>query len=31
VVPSEKLEKMMIGHFERTLQATLDALREIQK
>ena len=31
VVPSKKLEEMMIGHFERTLQTTLDALREIRK
>lgn len=31
VVPSKKLEDLMIGHFERTLQTTLDALRDISQ
>ncbi len=31
VVPSKKLEALMIAHFERTLQSTLDALRHINE
>lgn len=31
VVPSEKLEAMMIEHFERTLQNTLDTLHHIKE
>ena len=29
VVPSEKLEQLMIGHFERTLKITADTLSEL--
>jgi len=29
VVPSEKLEKLMVGHFERTLKLTIDLLRDL--
>lgn len=31
VVPSEKLESMMIEHFERTLQNTLDILAHFER
>lgn len=30
VVPSEKLEEMMIGHFSRTLRITVDSLRDLE-
>ncbi len=29
VVPSEMLEKLMVGHFERTLNITTDLLRDL--
>lgn len=31
VIPSEKLEKMMIGHFSRTLDIVSDRLRELNR
>ncbi len=31
VVPSEKLEKMMIGHFSRTLNVVSDCLSELNR
>ena len=31
VIPSEKLEKMMIGHFNRTLNIVDDCLRELSR
>lgn len=31
VVPSEKLEKIMVEHFNRTLNITIDLLRDLKK